>query len=228
MKRSFDILYEDREYLAVTKKAGLLTVATEKDDRHTLYHYVRDYLNNKRQRCFIVHRLDRETSGIVLFAKTPGTKERLQKAFEDGNVLRRYEAVVKEKVPAGKTFRVDEYLAFDPRSGNVYVTSDRTLGKRAVTNLTARQQSSLGTAFDVQIETGRRNQIRLAFRTLGLTLLGDRKYAGSKAPRMFLNEYEIVLPEEIGLPRKEFRIPPLWLGKEEKESPAKDKETKRT
>lgn len=216
VKRSFNVLYEDRDLVAVTKNAGLLTIATDKDDRHTLYHYVRDYLNNKHQKVFVVHRLDRDTSGIVVFAKNPGLKEELQDCFESGEVNRYYEAIVKETVPYGKTFRVEEYLAFDPKSGNVYVTSDPQLGKKAVTLIKAHQHNKLGTVLDIKILTGRRNQIRLALKTLGLTLLGDKKYAkDNDSLRMFLNEYEIDFPERIGLRQSSFSIKPLWLGKDE-------------
>jgi 23S rRNA pseudouridine1911/1915/1917 synthase len=211
MKRSFDIVYEDRDILVAYKKSGLLTVATDKDDRHTLYHYVRDYLNRKRQRVFIVHRLDRDTSGLVLFAKSIEVKEDLQEAFSAQAVGRYYEAVVRERLPVGKEMTVDEYLAFDEESGRAYVTHDREEGKEAITRFRVDSVSSLGSVLSIQILTGRRNQIRVALATLHLTLIGDKKYSPDRAKTMMLNEYEIDLPEDFPLRKKSFFTQPLWL-----------------
>jgi 23S rRNA pseudouridine1911/1915/1917 synthase len=210
-KRSFEVIYEDKEIIAVTKKSGLLTIATAKDDRHTLYHYVRDYLNRKRQMVFVVHRLDRDTSGIVLFAKTPYMKEDLQDAFASADVDRYYEAIVRENVPEGKYFEVRQYLAFDENSGKVYVTHNPNEGKEAITLIKAHQRNKIGTVLDIKILTGRRNQIRIALESLGLTLIGDKKYAEDKSRRMFLNEYEIDLPDYLKVRERTFTTKPLWL-----------------
>ncbi|MCI1734409.1 MAG: pseudouridine synthase [Bacilli bacterium] len=215
MKRSFDTVYEDKEILVVTKKSGLLTIGTDNDPYHNLYHYVRDYLNQKRQRVFVVHRLDRDTSGLVIFAKSFGMKDDLQLAFEREDVGRYYEAIVKEKIPDGKQFKVEEYLAYDERSGNTYVTHDPSEGKKAITLIKADHTNKLGTVLSIQILTGRKNQIRLALKTLGLTLLGDKKYTDDDSKRMFLNAYRLVFPVEIGLRKNDFAISPLWLGKRE-------------
>lgn len=218
MKRSFDIYYEDKDIIVVIKKSGLLSVATDKDDRHNLYHYVREYLNNKKQRVFIVHRLDRDTSGLVVFSKSMAMKERLQSYFETGNVIRHYEAIVKESIEPGKRMKVDQYLAFDPKSGNVYVTKDKEKGKRAITYLECDHTNKLGSVLKIDIKTGRRNQIRLACKTLGLTLIGDKKYSKDKSSRMFLNEYELEFPKESGLRKTRFHLEPLWLSSKKSET----------
>ena len=218
MKRSFDIYYEDKDIIVVIKKSGLLSVATDKDDRHNLYHYVRDYLNNKKQKVFIVHRLDRDTSGLVIFAKTIQMKEKLQQCFENGEVLRHYEAIVKEQIEPGKRMKVDQYLAFDAKSGNVYVTKDKVKGKRAITYLQSDHTNKIGTVLNIDIKTGRRNQIRLACKTLSLTLIGDTKYSNDKNKRMFLNEYELEFPKELGLKKSRFALEPLWLAKKKVEN----------
>jgi len=227
MKRSFDIYYEDADILVVIKPAGLLSIGTDKDANHNLYHYVREYLNAKRQKVFIVHRLDRDTSGLVIFAKTPAWKEKLQTCFEEATVKRSYEAIVREQVEPGKSYKVEQYLAFDERSGNVYVTRDPHLGKKAVTLLRADHRNKLGTVMDIHILTGRRNQIRLALKSLGLTLLGDRKYTEDKSKRMFLNAYELVFPKELKLRKGIFRLSPLWLFREEKTASIQKAEEKK-
>ncbi len=210
-KRSFDILYEDKDILVVNKPSGLLMIATERDDRHNLYHYVREYLNRKRQRVFIVHRLDRDTSGLVIFAKNFNVKEELQQCFFDENVTRRYEAIVAETIPLGKTFHVAQYLYYDERSGLVFVTSDRKKGKLAITDVKTVSHTKAGTILDIDIKTGRQNQIRIALKTLGYTLIGDKKYAGSSYARMLLNAYELDFPEDVRLRGHHFSMKPLWL-----------------
>ncbi|MFA6624432.1 MAG: RluA family pseudouridine synthase [Bacilli bacterium] len=218
MKRSFDIIYEDRYMLAVYKKGGLLTIGTERDPRHCLYHYVREYLNGKKQRVFVVHRLDKDTSGIVLFAKDIDTKEYLQSFFEEGTVDRYYECVVKERLPLDKDYEIVQYLCFDERSGMVYETRDRSKGKRAVTLFHTNSYSKHGTVLDIKILTGRRNQIRLALQKLQLTLIGDKKYSGDGNKTMLLNEYEIVFPPECDIRQKSFFCEPKWLKNEEQNS----------
>jgi 23S rRNA pseudouridine1911/1915/1917 synthase len=211
MKRSFEVLYEDKELLAVFKRSGLLTIATDQDATHNLYHYVRDYLNRKKQKVFVVHRLDKDTSGIVLFAKTFDMKERLQEAFADDDLDRLYEAVVRERIPLGKTFRVDQFLSIDEKTGNVFVTHDKSLGKEAITEIEATSSCSSGTVLAIRILTGRKNQIRLALASLDLTLIGDRKYADNRAFRMMLNEYALIFDPQIGLRQSVFETTPLWL-----------------
>ena len=80
--KKLNIIYEDKELLVVNKPSKLLTVGTEKNKEHTLYHEVREYIRKKNQKVFIVHRLDKDTSGIVLFAKTERMKNELQKNWD--------------------------------------------------------------------------------------------------------------------------------------------------
>ena len=91
MKRTlpFDIVYEDRDIIVVYKKSGLLSIATDDGDMHNLYHYVREYVNRKKQKIFIVHRLDKSTSGIMIFAKNMEVKKMLQSCFEERTVIRK-------------------------------------------------------------------------------------------------------------------------------------------
>lgn len=210
----FPLIYEDKKILVAEKRAGLLTIATDKEKEKTLYHQVRSYANLHREKIFIVHRLDKDTSGLVLFAKSIPMKEKLQKAFEEHRVKRYYEAVVREKIPLGTTKRIVQYLYYDRASGLVRTTKDKKFGKEAVTIYTADNALDIGTALRIEILTGRQHQIRLALRDLGLTLIGDQKYAHDKAKRMLLNEYELVLPESLGLKERCFALTPSWLKKE--------------
>lgn len=210
-KRSFEIIYEDRDVILVYKPSGLLTIATDKDDRHNLYHYVREYLNRKRQRVFVVHRLDRDTSGLVLFAKSFEKKQELQGYFERGEVKRKYEAVVEERLNVGTKYHVEQYLFRDDRSGLIFPTKDKAKGKKAVTDFKVTNEIKAGSVLDIDIHTGRQNQIRIALHTLGFTLIGDKKYANSHYARMLLNAYELDFPKNARLKQTQFHVEPLWL-----------------
>ena len=95
----FDILFEDEHIIVVNKPSGLLTIATEKEKEKTLFHIVREYLVSKNQyaRVFIVHRLDKDTSGIVVLAKDEKTKNKLQENWNEYVSIREYVAVVQKK-----------------------------------------------------------------------------------------------------------------------------------
>ena len=120
--KKLNIIYEDKEILVVNKPSKLLTVGTDKERERTLYHEVREYLHKKNQKVFVVHRLDKDTSGIVLFAKNPRLKELLQRDWL--RYTREYKAVVEGKLPKIKdTLRF--YLQED-KNNHVYV-SDKGL-----------------------------------------------------------------------------------------------------
>lgn len=212
MKRSFDVLYEDKDRIAVTKKSGLLTIAKTEGDYHNLYHYVRDYLNRKKQKCFIVHRLDRDTSGIVLFAKSIARKEKLQSVFESQEVGRFYEAVIVED--RKEPLHIEQFINYNKKSGRSYVTKDRKEGKLAITDIIPDHKNDLGTTIKIKIETGRQNQIRLAIASSGYTLLGDKKYSRSSFKRRMLNEYRIILPKDK-FRKNVFYLKPLWLKRDD-------------
>lgn len=213
MKRtlSFDIVYEDRDIIVVYKKSGLLSIATDDGDMHNLYHYVREYVNRKKQKIFIVHRLDKSTSGIMIFAKNMEVKKMLQSCFEDRTVIRKYEAVVKEPLPFTYQKKVVQYLAYDHRSGKVFVTKNPKIGEEAITYVQAKNEVKMGTALDIDIKTGRQNQIRIALHSLGLTLIGDKKYAGDENDRMMLNAYQLDFPEYLKMREHHFKIKTFWL-----------------
>lgn len=215
-KLQFEIIYQDKDILAVYKKSGMLTIGTLKDMEHNLYHYVREYANLHREKIFIVHRLDKDTSGIVLFAKSFELKEKIQKCFENREVIRKYEAVIREKIDRGIKRRVVQYLFFDKRSGRVFISQDKSKGLEAVTNIKSANQIDVGTVLDIDIETGRQNQIRLAIHSLHYTLIGDEKYSHDESKKMLLNEYKIVLPTYLPIKKHEYSTKPLWLFGEEK------------
>lgn len=211
-KAPYNIIYEDEEIIVVYKERNVFTIRTN-DKRtyaHNLYHYLHEYLKKHGERPFIVHRLDYETSGILLFAKNEKIKESLQKAFEKREVIRKYEAVIKEDLPLNEKYDVKQYLSSDGKGGKVFVSNEFE-GKEAITHLISKNKIQIGTVLDVSIETGRRAQIRMAILSLGYHLLGDKKYSGTDAKRMYLNAYELVFSKESPLKQKTFHVEPLWL-----------------
>lgn len=189
----FSIIFEDDHLLVVNKPSGLLTIATEKEKERTLYHIVRDYVASKNPhgRIFIVHRLDRDTSGIVLFAKDEKTKNQLQENWNDYVSLREYTAIVCGH-PKEESGQIVQYLK-ETKTNLVYV-SPREDGKKAITNYSVLKTSDKYSMLKVTIETGRRNQIRVAFASKKMPILGDKKYGEkSKVNRLYLHANRLKL-----------------------------------
>lgn len=196
-KLPFEILFEDDHLLVVNKPSGLLTIATEKEKERTLYHIVRDYVisKNPHGRIFIVHRLDKDTSGIVLFAKDEKTKNQLQENWNEYVSLREYTAIVfgHPKEDAGQ---IVQYLK-ETKTNLVYVSRHED-GKKAITNYSLIKSSDNYSMLKVIIETGRKNQIRVALASKKMPIVGDKKYGDSKskANRLYLhaNRLKIYYP----------------------------------
>lgn len=171
----FEIVFEDDNIIVVNKPAGLLTIATAKEKEKTLYHIVSDYLksNNRGARVFVVHRLDKDTSGIVVLAKNESIKRQLQDNWNEYVTLREYVAVVHNKLK-NKTGRIVQNLK-ETKTNLVYVTR-KDDGKEAITNYSVVKENDKYSLVSINIETGRKNQIRVAFASLGNAILGDTKY----------------------------------------------------
>lgn len=194
----FDILFEDEHIIVVNKPSGLLTIATEKEKDKTLYHIVREYLVSKNQyaRVFIVHRLDKDTSGIVVLAKDEKTKNKLQENWNEYVSLREYVAVVHGHLKNESDTIVQRLK--ETKTNLVYPTKDED-GKEAITNYKVIKESDNYSMVSINIETGRKNQIRVAFQTLRNPIVGDKKYGDSrdKETRLYLhaNRLKLYYPE---------------------------------
>lgn len=199
----FEIIYEDEHIIVVNKPSGLLTIATQKERDRTLYHIVREYLVNKDKnaRVFIVHRLDRDTSGIVVLAKDEKTKNQLQENWNEFVSLREYVAVVHGKLKK-KEDRIIQKLS-ETKTNLVYI-SKKEDAKEAITNYKVIKENDLYSLVSINIETGRKNQIRVAFQSLGNSIVGDKKYSNIKddVNRLYLHAnrlkmYYPVIKKEI-------------------------------
>ncbi len=179
--KKLDIIYEDKEILVVNKEAHKLTIATEKRENNTLYNEASNYVKKQypKNKIFIVHRLDRDTSGIVIFAKNQDKKLVLQNNWE--NVKREYIAIVEGKMPKHSDVLKD-YLS-ESKTLNVYITKDKSKGKLAITEYEVLKESNKYSLLKIKIKTGRRNQIRVQLANIGNPIVGDKKY-GSKDNRL--------------------------------------------
>lgn len=194
----FDILFEDDHIIVVNKPSGLLTIATAKEKEKTLYHIVREYVvaKDRTARIFIVHRLDKDTSGIVIFAKDEKTKKKLQENWNEYVTLREYVAVVHGHLKKDSDKIVQKLK--ETKTNLVYVSRDAD-GKEAITNYKVIKESDDYTMVSINIETGRKNQIRVAFQTLRNPIVGDKKYGDTKdkETRLYLhaNRLKMYYPE---------------------------------
>ena len=171
----FNILFEDDHIIVVNKPSGLLTIATAKEKENTLYHIVREYLvsKNKNARVFIVHRLDKDTSGIVVLAKDEKTKNKLQENWNEYVSIREYVAVVHGKLKK-ESDRIVQYLK-ETKTNLVYIARDKD-GKEAITNYNVIKDNDNYSLLSINIETGRKNQIRVALSSINNPIVGDKKY----------------------------------------------------
>lgn len=194
----FDILFEDDHIIVVNKPSGLLTIATTKEREKTLFHIVREYLvsKDKHAKVFIVHRLDKDTSGIVVLAKDEKTKNKLQENWNEYVSLREYVAVVHGKLNK-ESDRIVQHLK-ETKTNLVYVSRDND-GKEAITNYKVIKENDLYSMVSITLETGRKNQIRVAFNTLRHPIVGDKKYSNikDKESRLYLhaNRLKMYYPE---------------------------------
>lgn len=190
----FEILFEDDNIIVVNKPSGLLTIATTKEHDRTLYHIVREYLvsKDKNAKVFIVHRLDKDTSGIVVLAKNEKIKNQLQENWNEYVSLREYVGVVHGHLKK-ESDRIVQRLS-ETKTNLVYV-SKKEDAKEAITNYKVIKESDNYSLVSIKIETGRKNQIRVAFNSLGNPLVGDKKYSNIKdgESRLFLHANRLKL-----------------------------------
>ncbi len=174
--RGLSILYEDRDILVVDKVSGLLTVSNEKVRDNTAYYLLNEYVrkgNQKsRSRVFIVHRLDRDTSGVIVFAKNEKAKRFLQEEWQ--GFEKKYYALVHGTMP-DKEGVITSYLA-ENSVHRMYSVADPQKGKLAKTGYKVLRESSKYSLLEIDLLTGRKNQIRVHLADKGCPVAGDKKY----------------------------------------------------
>ena len=192
-KKKLDIVYEDKSILVVNKPSGLLTVSTLKEKERTLFHDVSDYVkkSNPKNKIFIINRLDKDTSGIVMFAKKQDIKYMYQNAWDKIALKRGYKAVVHGALDNKKDM-IKSYLK-ETKTLMVY-SSNKKDGKLAITSFIVEKEKGRYSLLDIDIKTGRKNQIRVHMKDINHPILGDKKYGiKDNSKRLMLHCYELTL-----------------------------------
>lgn len=192
----FPILYEDKSLIVIDKPAGLLSVATDTQRERTAYRLLSHYLRQRAsgERLWIVHRLDRDTSGVLLFAKSEDLKRQLQDNWNQLVHKRGYWAIAEGgSLPDSGSCRSK---LVENRAHRVYSSIHKD-GKEAVTHYQALSRRKDYCLLDIAIDTGRKNQIRAHLSELGHPVAGDRKYGASTDPinRLALHAYQLSLAD---------------------------------
>jgi 23S rRNA pseudouridine1911/1915/1917 synthase len=177
------IIYEDDFLIAVNKAEGLLAVATEKEEETTAFQIIKNYLKkqNPQNRLYIVHRIDRETSGVLLFAKQKEIQLALQKNWHQDVHERVYYALVEGVVEKDRDSIVS-WLTENRKSGKVYANLTDNGGQKSITHYQVVKRSETFSLLKIKLETGRKNQIRVHMQSIGHPVVGDKKYGSLSAP----------------------------------------------
>jgi len=176
------LLFEDDDLLVVVKPEGLLTVAAKGEQDETVQRHLNAYMKSKRcGRVHLVHRLDRDTSGVMMFAKNLGTRELLKDTFAAHDIDRVYIAIVEGKPPSEEG-TIRSYLQENERTLVVRSVKDPKAGKLAVTHYRVLAAGKRYAKLEVRLETGRKNQIRAQFSESGFPIAGDTRYGAKSDP----------------------------------------------
>lgn len=176
------ILHEDADIIVVEKPAGLLSIATDKEQNKTAYSQLTAYLRQgnpfSRERVWIVHRLDKDTSGLMVFAKNEASKRKLQDNWD--RAKKQYQAVAEGLLDEDKG-KLDSYLdESDPFKVRVGEKGENT--RRAITHFKVLKRGAGRTLVELTLETGRRHQIRVQLAEIGHPIIGDGRYGAEKSP----------------------------------------------
>ncbi len=178
------IVWEDEYLIAVEKREGLLSVATDREREKTAYNILNEHARQFGQKghVYVVHRLDRETSGIMIFAKTQEAQEKLRADWNETILERQYVAVVEGRMPQCEG-KVESWLVEDKQT---YVHSSPVPvegGQWSLTHYQVLQTNARYSLLRLDLETGRTNQIRVHMQSLGHPVVGDSKYGPDPSPR---------------------------------------------
>ena len=177
------LVHEDNDIIIVDKGYGVLSTAAGRPSDDTVYNIIKKYARgfSDKANVYVVHRLDRDTSGLMLLTRTKQARDKLISNWSNMVIDRKYIAVVEGKVeqPEGV---IKSFLAENPDPFEMYSTTDPKLGQLAATRYRVLQQGSQFAMVEIEIKTGRKNQIRVHMHDMGNPVSGDRKYGGHPSP----------------------------------------------
>lgn len=192
------ILFEDAHIIVIEKDAGLLTIASSNEREMTAYRQLMDYVKSiqEKNRIFIVHRLDRDTSGVMLFAKSKEMQQTLQNNWHEIVPKRAYVALVEGAVRKDGT--ITNWLK-ENKAFVMYSSRRPNDGQKATTHYKVLKKNKANSLLEVHLETGRKNQIRVHMQDLGHPIVGDRKYGAVTKPigRLGLHAHKIAFTHPV-------------------------------
>lgn len=176
------IVYEDEYIIVIDKNSGLLSIATSTEKEMTAYSQLRNYVKqqNENNKLFVLHRLDKETSGVMMFAKSAEIQEEMQRNWQRYVTKRTYIAVLEGCIREDEgTF--ESFLTEDKMSHKVESHEQRH-GREAITHFKVLKKNIKYSLVEFQLDTGRKNQIRVHAQSMGHPIIGDKKYGGKPSP----------------------------------------------
>lgn len=187
-KCELEIIYEDADFICINKPAGLLSISTDKEKEKTAYHIIREYVKSldKHNKIFILHRLDKDTSGVLLFCKKQKIRDELQSNWNSIVSKRGYYALCKG-IFDHKSEHIVNHIAYNKYNLG-YVTKDKK-AYLCITDYKVLKQYDNYALVDIDIKTGRKNQIRISLSALDHPVIGDQIYGNNKAKRLYLHAY---------------------------------------
>ena len=207
------IVYEDADIIVIDKRNGLLSIGTDKEQKRTAYYILSDYVKEQHpdNKIFVVHRLDRETSGLMMFAKSEKVQEQMQRGWHKLVLDRRYVAVIEGALPHAEGV-IDAPLTQD-RNHKMWVTRPGE-GEDATTYYTTLRRGKEYSLVDLRLVTGKKNQIRAHLEWKGTPIAGDKKYHAKTNPagRVCLHAYKLSITHPTTGQELHFdtRIPKLF------------------
>ncbi len=178
IQEGIEILYEDNDLVVINKPSGLLSVSAAYEKTGTAHAVLKNHFHPKR--VYIVHRLDQDTSGVMVFALNEKTCTELKKLFAAHDIQREYAAVVEGKMTE-KQGTWDSYL-YEDKNYHVHETEENDDGERAITHFKIKKTSRTHTWLTLKLETGKKNQIRVHCEAAGFPVVGDKKYGALTNP----------------------------------------------
>lgn len=211
--QQLQIVYEDSDIVVINKRNGLLSIGTDKEQKRTAYYILSDYVKQQHpdNKIFVVHRLDRETSGLMMFAKSQEVQEQMQRGWHRLVLDRRYVAVIEGALP-GVEGEINAPLTQD-RNHKMWVTRPGE-GEEAITYYTTLRRGENYSLVDLRLVTGKKNQIRAHLEWKGTPIAGDKKYSAKTNPagRVCLHAYRLSIVHPTTGKQLDFdtRIPKLF------------------
>jgi len=204
------IIFEDQYLIVVEKKEGLLTVSTGKGDETTAFSILKNYVkrSSPQNRIFVVHRIDRETSGIIVFAKTREIQLAMQERWHEVVTRRVYVALVEGRVEK-ESDTIITWLTENEKSLKIHSSPVDNGGQQAITKYRCVKSNEKYSLLEVELETGRKNQIRVHTQGIGHPIVGDKKYGSFTSPigRMGLHARILAFIHPMTLQEVKFETP---------------------